>query len=753
MKIEHRLGKMLMIALFTAVCLLIFAWLFGKAGGTLPGGPERIRAQALVPTAFQLVPNADVRRAGVTIGKVASVDNRGSLGLVSFDVDAHQGPIYRNATVRIRTKTVVGENYIDIDPGDRRAGKLPEGGTLPVTQAGEAVQLDEVLSGLDAPTRAEVQRNLSAIGGGLEDRGPQLNRLFGELPKVFDRVTALDDVLRHQRPQLARLVDQTGDVMQAFANRTADVRSLAIHGEATAAAAASRDERIKSAFAELPATLRQVRRTTTRLGEVARGNTAVVADLASAMTSISPVTRRLERSARAGRRIVEILPSLSERADPMLHRLTRFAPEAAKIVPPADELLRQANPLLTYLKPYSRELGTMFANLGSAADTTDATGHLGRIMVMVGSRTVNGLPKEVYDALDFLLGVGGHCGSAGDELQRLSGSRDAPTARSARESASLDRCGSHRDRIVVAMSVEGGSSPLAYARVTIDRPIPVGAGHYVIGVEPPGESDRLTGITRTEASTDVLVVEHERAPGIGCAATLIRASEPLTSTEVERQLRAWRDEGVQAERWVGALLATINQAVRALRLTHRDPYAIEVTIDDLDAAVVGCAEGRVLTAGGSGDEVDVLRGKKRRRRSITQRARPGEIVARALAGTLPMREGEELISFAVREANHGRLRSAAAAIEASRRLLAEVIDLPGDTWSAPGLEADTVLAACEAVQERLDRWREGDATLQARPVAGGAGRGARPVPSTGTPTSHAGTKDVVEQNNGTQCYR
>ena len=407
MRIEHRAGKLAAIALFTATCLAIFGWLWVKAGGDLPGGRSGTQAQALLPTAFQLVPNADVRRAGVKIGRVRDVEHRGALGLVRFEVDADQGPLYRDARVRIRTKTLVGENYLELDPGDARAGRLPRDGVLSVEQAGEAVQLDEILSGLDARTRAAVQRNLSSIGRGVGDRGPQLNRLFGELPGVVGRVTELDDVLRGQRPQLARLVAQTGELTQAFADRGEDVRTLAVGAEATARAAAERDAQLGAALDELPATLRQVGATTRRVGALGRRNAPVVADLRTGVDALPAVTRRLERSARAGRTVVGVLPGLARRADPMIRRLQAFAPAAAALVAPLDELLRQVNPALRYLAPYAREAGTVFANLGSAADTTDAVGHLGRVMPIVGTRSVTGLPPGVHDALDRLTALGG----------------------------------------------------------------------------------------------------------------------------------------------------------------------------------------------------------------------------------------------------------------------------------------------------------------------------------------------------------
>ncbi|CAB4909122.1 unannotated protein [freshwater metagenome] len=430
MRIENRIGKLLTIAVFMIATLGIFGWLFVKAGGDLPGGESGNRARALVPTAFQLVPNADVRRAGVKVGRVKDVTNRGSVGVVSFEVDKDQGTLYKNATVRIRTKTLVGENYVELDPGSPKAGPLGDNGVLPLAQAGEAVQLDEILSGLDDRTRKAIQANLDSLGGGFGERGAQLSRLFGTTPVTLKNVQELSDLLGDQKPQLAKMVDQTGQVLQAFANRTADVRNLAVQGQRTAAAAASRDAQIGATLAQLPDTLRQLEETSAKLGRVSRRSTPVTADLRVAMASLPAVTKRLEASANAGRELFDVLPSVSRRADPMLAKLKDFSGATKDAVPSIDALMRNLNPALRYLKPHARDIGTVWANLGSATDTRDVTGNLGRVHALVDEETVTGLPKEVYEVVQQLTTIGGFSNVRGVKRNAYPdpGTRRAPVA-------------------------------------------------------------------------------------------------------------------------------------------------------------------------------------------------------------------------------------------------------------------------------------------------------------------------------------
>jgi phospholipid/cholesterol/gamma-HCH transport system substrate-binding protein len=332
--------------------------------------------------------------------------------------------------VRIRTKTLVGENYVELDPGSPKAGPLGDNGVLPLAQAGEAVQLDEILSGLDDRTRKAIQANLDSLGGGFGERGAQLSRLFGTTPVTLKNVQELSDLLGDQKPQLAKMVDQTGQVLQAFANRTADVRNLAVQGQRTAAAAASRDAQIGATLAQLPDTLRQLEETSAKLGRVSRRSTPVTADLRVAMASLPAVTKRLEASANAGRELFDVLPSVSRRADPMLAKLKDFSGATKDAVPSVDALMRNLNPALRYLKPHARDIGTVWANLGSATDTRDVTGNLGRVHALVDEETVTGLPKEVYEVVQQLTTIGGFSNVRGVKRNAYPdpGTRRAPVA-------------------------------------------------------------------------------------------------------------------------------------------------------------------------------------------------------------------------------------------------------------------------------------------------------------------------------------
>lgn len=405
MRIDHRGAKIAGLLAFTAICLGIFVYLFTAAGGKLRLS-RPYHATAMVPTAFQLVNNADVRSAGVKVGTISKIDNVGDTGKVEFELNDKGFRLYKNASVQVRTKTLVGENYLDVDPGTPQAGTLPEGGVLPLAQAQEAVQLDEILNSLGPKTRERVQANLDGVGPGFAGRGKELNRLWAAVkPNARDGGTVLR-VLSGQRRQVASLMRDTGQVMRAFGDRTAQVRTLATQAKASAVAAASRDDELRSSIRELAPTLTQARESVGRLGAFASRSTDTFARLANVTGKLEPVAEDLRPAMTEARRLFSVLPSALDAANPLLTRLSPFAKDLLPMVDGLDAALRQASPAVDYLAPYAAEIGSMLANNGSVFATKDAVGTKGRVHAILSANSVAAFNEDQKKLLKGLMEAG-----------------------------------------------------------------------------------------------------------------------------------------------------------------------------------------------------------------------------------------------------------------------------------------------------------------------------------------------------------
>jgi virulence factor Mce-like protein len=400
--------KLAVLVAFLAVCAAIFVYLLLQAGVRLPGS-SRQQAYVTLPDGFQLVPQSDIREAGVKVGRVTSVDYQLSAGgtqsRVGIALD-HPYRVYRNASVQLRTKTLVGENYLDLSPGTPAAGPLAEGATLPVASAVPSVQLDQVLSTFDAHTRARVQQDLQSLGAGLDGHGTDLSLMLGAAGQTGRLGDSVLGVLDRQRRQVGAVVHNVSAVLQAFGNQTQAVRTLAAQADAAAGAAAARDSQLAAALRLLPGTLAQARTTVTQVGGFAQRQTPVVADLAGVTRQATPLLVELGPTAQRTRALFAALPSAMRRARPLLAQLEPLTRTLDPAVVALDSLLRQADPALTYLAPFARELGSFFADNGAALGGTDASGNFARVFPIVSASSFAGLSPTARKAIETLLGAG-----------------------------------------------------------------------------------------------------------------------------------------------------------------------------------------------------------------------------------------------------------------------------------------------------------------------------------------------------------
>ena len=408
MVLQHAKLKIATLIGFAIVCLGIFVFLYGRAGGHLGFG-SRYTVSAIMPQTFNLVPNSDVRAAGAKIGEVDSVKPDGLYARVQFTIDTHTKsfpPIYKNATVQVRIKTLVGESYLAITPGTKGAGAVPSGGTLPPARNITSVPLENVLGMLDAKTRAAIQQELRGIGPGLNGHGAELNNLFGALLPTVDNGNTLFNVLNPERTQVQQLVDDLGRVMQALSVRTAQWRGLITDAKATAVAVASRAAQFRTTLNELPGVLSQARSTVSLLNGFSIRATPVFSNLRVASYDLSPAIAQLEPTAADARVFFRQLKPFLATFRPLVTALKPASQTLTTVVLPLDALLRQADPALAYLSPYNREFGSFFSNVNSFVDTKDALGYRGRVFPMIGTADFTDLNQTEKNLLDALIQAG-----------------------------------------------------------------------------------------------------------------------------------------------------------------------------------------------------------------------------------------------------------------------------------------------------------------------------------------------------------
>jgi len=217
-----------------------------------------------------------VRIAGVEVGKVIKTERDGDATTVVFTVDNDGRPIHKDAFATIRPRIFLeGNFFVELDPGSPSSPELGSGGTIPVSHTSTAVQIDEVLTALQSPVRADLGRLLESYGKALtheptpaEDLtqlpqvhglsgGQALNKTFefgGEAGKYSSQVTqALTGTQKHD---LAKLIAGSGRTFAAFSHDQAALQGLIDNFNLFTGALANQSENLESTVRELAPTLK-----------------------------------------------------------------------------------------------------------------------------------------------------------------------------------------------------------------------------------------------------------------------------------------------------------------------------------------------------------------------------------------------------------------------------------------------------------------------------------------------------------------
>ncbi|WP_354698939.1 hypothetical protein DSM112329_04638 [Paraconexibacter sp. AEG42_29] len=404
-KIPHyRRHSLAALALVLTAGSFFFVCLY--LGGGLPTFGKTYSVKVVLPTVASLTPGSRVTMSGAEVGTVKAVDRDGVGAIVRLELtDDRVFPLPVDSTVRLRQHTPVGENYVSIEPG-RSATTLASGATVPIKQAGEFVDVDQVLSTLSGPTQKRARSLIRATGGALEGRGEQLNGLVRGVTGTINPFADVVHIGYTDRRQVSRLVQQLGRVTAAIGEREAAIGTVSRKGLTSLRAIAAKDEALERLIADLPATLGQVRKTSGTVGRVTDRATPVVLSLATAVRQVRPAVRALRPAASEGRGVVRELGAAAPPLEGTLARVRALSGPATKALPQLRSMFCQLNPMIRYLKPYTNDVVSTLAGLGSAANSYDAIGHVIRLVPLVSENELAGLPKSVSDPVFELMNKG-----------------------------------------------------------------------------------------------------------------------------------------------------------------------------------------------------------------------------------------------------------------------------------------------------------------------------------------------------------
>lgn len=359
---------LLAMVTFVAACVGVLLYLWLSFGGVVPLKSEGYRFDVRFPEATQLAEQSDVRIAGVPVGKVVKIEpGPRNTTEATLELESRYAPVAEDARAMLRQKSLLGETFVDLAPGDRSGGTVPDGGLLAESAVAPTVELDEIFRTFDDDTQQAFRTWMQSQAIAVNRRGVDINATFGNLPEFAEAGDEILIELHAQSRAVSETIRGTGDFFSALSERDGQLARLIAESNRLFQVTAARNREFAAIWEELPRFSRESRLTLPRLTRFAENARPVVRQLQPAARAMGPAFAALQELSPEFESFFEGLgPTItaSRRGVPALESLMEdFPPLLADFEP----FLRNFNPLIETLWRNRRDVTSFFGNVTASS--------------------------------------------------------------------------------------------------------------------------------------------------------------------------------------------------------------------------------------------------------------------------------------------------------------------------------------------------------------------------------------------------
>lgn len=346
------------------LCVFGFIYLWTSSGGSIKGFSEPYRITFRADDIKNIRPAGDVRVAGVLIGKVVSQEVEGDKASVTLQLEDDFAPLHEGATVRVGMKSVIGQSYVAVVDGEGK--ELPNGTVLDGASVKDPVDLDEVISTFDKPTKESLRGLLASLHPGTKNSRESVSRLLQGAGMLGREGYTATDALAAQSKDLEALVNEGNRILAALNTGRNQLGAMVTNTQRITNATAGQDEQLARAVRGLPGLVDSAGRATGTLGGLGRDLTPVARDLNAAAPDLNASLTHLPSVTDSLRTLLGPMDASFGRANQTLVQVPQLSGQLRAIAPDLDTTLRNVNPMLQYLMPYGTDIGSFFGNFGGS---------------------------------------------------------------------------------------------------------------------------------------------------------------------------------------------------------------------------------------------------------------------------------------------------------------------------------------------------------------------------------------------------
>jgi ABC-type transporter Mla subunit MlaD len=361
-------------ALVTLAVSIVFgaAVVFGVERLT-GAGPSGYEVRAVFDNSSFVIPGEQVKIAGAIVGTIRTIQltPQNKAALVLQITHRQFVPFHTDAHCQINIESLLGEQYVQCTPTQPDPPGVPAAPPLPAIASGpnkgeHLLPVQDTTSpvGFDLigdATRLQQQERLrliiAGLGAGLAGNGRALNAALLRADPALEETDKVIAVLGSQDRTLARLTDESAQILAPLAAQRAHLGGFIQHAGAVAVASGQEGQAIEQSLQDFPPFLRQLAPASNRL-------TALAEQIAPALQTLLAQAPAINASVRG-------LGPLATTSIPALKTFGNVAQRGESVFPRAHTLAQQLLGLGKPLEPLATDLAATARSFDDAGGIED----------------------------------------------------------------------------------------------------------------------------------------------------------------------------------------------------------------------------------------------------------------------------------------------------------------------------------------------------------------------------------------------
>lgn len=377
------------LVLGAAVALVVVA---GLAVVVLNQRAGDYALNVVMPSAQGIVDGTPVQIGGQEVGRVSAVAAKGDQAVVTAGIDSASAPLRAGTTVTVEWRSLLGERYLNVQPGPAANPQLPSGAMIPAGSS--QVVVEDLLEALTPDTRVHLTSLVQQLDTTL--KGQNAQNLNDTLHTAGPAVQALGSVLGsigEDGAAIRTLVTNLHGVTQILAERKDGLSSSVSNLTNLTETVANQQQQLTDSLQELPGTVDALQTVFDKFPAATDQLVPLLDDLKPAAARLPGVAANLSPVLQDLRPTVGLLKPTLQAADQLLGQTPGFLDQGTAVLPQVQTAVQKLGPAVSYLRPYTPEVMGFVSNWGNLFSTYDSQGHFANPLVVQGKTGVDNNPN------------------------------------------------------------------------------------------------------------------------------------------------------------------------------------------------------------------------------------------------------------------------------------------------------------------------------------------------------------------------